>query len=250
LTASQSLSRRAADVRQTVGAASGLALNAAIWRDAGSAALPLLFLNGIAADSRLANGLLARIAGRTLITLDMPGVGGTPDRLMPYSIADAARAVVLAMAELGHPRFDLAGFSWGGAVAQQMALDHPKNIRRLILIATSPVLPAPGIGPATLLDADVLTSGLRLTGTSVAGLLGQLVAAGGWSAVGALNRLADLPTLVLGGTRDMVVPIAYPQWLARAIPGARLVKVDGAHLFAFRQAEMVGALIADFLDAD
>jgi pimeloyl-ACP methyl ester carboxylesterase len=227
--------------------AAGFQLQATCWDDAESAHRPLVFLNGIAADNRLAARLLGRIAGRTRIALDMPGLGGTPDRLWPYSIADIARAAVVAMGALGHEEFDVAGFSWGGAVAQQIALDQRQSVGRMILMATSPVLPAPGLGAATLLDVDVLSSGLRLTGTSLMGIGAQLLAANGWSAVGALRDL-DVPTLVLGGTGDMVVPLAYPQWLARLIPGARLVEIDGAHLFAFRQAERVGQMIADFLD--
>lgn len=246
------VAHRPADQRQLLAAASNTPLSATIWHgeDSHNGALPLLFLNGVAADNRLAASLLTRIAGRTLITLDMPGIGGTPDRMWPYSIADMAAAVVAAMAELGHDRFDLAGFSWGGAVAQEIALAQRDAVRRLVLIATSPVLPAPGIGPATWMDADVLSSGLRLTGTSLSGLAGQLMAAGGWSSVGALGAMRDVPTLVLGGSRDMVVPIAYPQWLGRLIPGAQLIEIDGAHLFAFRQADRVGPLIAAFLDAD
>lgn len=224
------------------------ALRATCWTDGGGEARPLLFLNGIAADNRLSAKLLERIDGRDLVTLDMPGLGGAPDRLWPYSIADAAAAVVAAMAMLGHERFDVAGFSWGGAVAQQIAIAHRQAIGRMILIATSPVMPAPGLGVATMFDADVLTSGMRLTGTSLIGVGAQLLASSGWSAVTVL-RTVDVPTLVLGGTRDMVVPIAYPQWLARVIPGAQLVEVDGAHLFAFRQAATVGPLIAAFLDA-
>ena len=208
---------------------------------------PLLFLNGIAADNRLAGALLSRIGGRTRLTIDMPGLGGAPDRLFPYSIADVAAAVADMMAQLGHEEFDIAGFSWGGAVAQQLALTFPTRIRRMVLIATSPVMPAPGLGAATLLDADVLTSGMRLTGTSLIGIGAQLLSASGWSVVGALADL-KLPTLVLGGTGDMVVPLAYPQWLARLIPGARLEAVHGAHLFAFRQADKVGPIIAAFLD--
>jgi pimeloyl-ACP methyl ester carboxylesterase len=223
------------------------AMRATCWTGEQSGTRPLLFLNGIAADNRLAAKLLRRIDGRQLVTLDMPGLGGAPDRLWPYSIADAATAVVGAMAQLGHDRFDVAGFSWGGAVAQQIATRHHDAVGRMILIATSPVMPAPGIGLATLLDADVLSSGLRLTGTSLLGLGGQLLAAGGWSAMTGLRGIS-VPTLVLGGTRDMVVPIAYPQWLARLIPGAQLVEIDGAHLFAFRQADKVGPMIAAFLD--
>lgn len=119
----------------------------------------------------------------------------------------------------------------------------------MVLIATSPLMPAPGLGAGTLFDADVLTSGLRLSGGSLLGIGSQLWAVSGWSAVTALAKLA-VPALVLGGTRDMVVPIAYPQWLARLIPGAQLVEVDGAHLFAFRQAEQVGPMITAFLDLD
>ena len=225
------------------------AMRATCWAETGGEARPLLFLNGIAADNRLAAKLLGRIAGRALVTLDMPGLGGAPDRLWPYSIADAATAVVAAMAQLGHDRFDIAGFSWGGAVAQQIAVAHRAALGRMVLIATSPVMPAPGVGTATLFDADVLSSGMRLTGTSLMGAGAQLLAAQGWSAASALGAL-DVPTLVLGATRDMVVPIAYPQWLARLIPGARLVTMDGAHLFAFRQASVVGPMIAAFLDED
>jgi pimeloyl-ACP methyl ester carboxylesterase len=226
----------------------GFALRATCWDAAGPGKHPLLFLNGIAADNRLAAKLLARIGGRALVTLDMPGLGGAPDRLWPYGITDVATAAVMAMEELGHRRFDLAGFSWGGAVAQQIAISHPERLNRLVLMATSPVLPAPGIGPTTFCDADVLSSGMRLTGSSLFGIGAQLIAANGWSAVSALPDIRGLPTLVLGGTRDMVVPIAYPQWLARLIPDARLIAVDGAHLFAFRLAATVGPRIADFLD--
>lgn len=228
--------------------AGGFDLQASCW-DHPATTRPLLFLNGIAADNRLAAKLLGRIDGRRCVSLDMPGMGGTPDRLHPYSIADAAAAAVAAMAELGHDQFDVAGFSWGGAVAQQIAVSQPEAVGKMVLIATSPLMPAPGLGAGTLFDADVLTSGLRLSGGSLLGIGAQLWAVSGWSAVTALAKLA-VPALVLGGTRDMVVPIAYPQWLARLIPGAQLVEVDGAHLFAFRQAEQVGPMITAFLDLD
>jgi pimeloyl-ACP methyl ester carboxylesterase len=240
--------KRAPDERADIGAG-GFDLRASFWNAQHSDAPPLLFLNGIAADNRLAGALLSRIEGRMRITIDMPGIGGTPDRLYPYSIADVAVAVAGMMAQLGHDQFDVAGFSWGGAVAQQLALADASPVRRMVLMATTPVMPAPGLGAAALLDADVLTSGVRLTGTSLIGIGAQLLAASGWSVVGALPRLAKVPTLVLGARGDMVVPIAYAQWLARLIPGARLELVDGAHLFAFRQAEKVGPMIAAFLDA-
>lgn len=229
--------------------AGGFDLRVSMWHgDDASVAPPLLFLNGIAADNRLAGALLSRIGGRTRLTIDMPGLGGAPDRLFPYSIADVAAALTDMMAQLAHESFDVAGFSWGGAVAQQLALSFPARVRRMVLIATSPVMPAPGLGAAALFDADVLTSGMRLTGTSLIGVGAQLMAASGWSVVNALPGLSGVPTLVLGASGDMVVPIAYAQWLARLIPGARLEVIDGAHLFAFRQAQKIGPLIRAYLD--
>src|SRR3546814_4928059 len=62
---------------------SGLTLRVARWR-VGAPGAPLLFLNGIGADIAAAAPLLAQVQGREVWTLDMPGVGGSPDALMPY----------------------------------------------------------------------------------------------------------------------------------------------------------------------
>ena len=61
----------------------GLTLRVARWR-AGAPGVPLLFLNGIGADIGAAAPLLAQIHDREVWTLDMPGVGGSPDALLPY----------------------------------------------------------------------------------------------------------------------------------------------------------------------
>src|SRR3546814_17109064 len=83
---------------------------------------------------------------------------------------------------------DVAGFSWGGALAQQVAIQFPGRIRRLILMATTPSVSAPGIGWAALLDDDMLASGLKLPTETPPGLAYQAAAMEGWSSASAEER--------------------------------------------------------------
>jgi hypothetical protein len=63
-----------------------------------------------------------------------------PGLALWFSGADPAAAVLLD--ELGCQRVDVLGFSWGGALAQQFAVQYRGRCRRLVLISTSPGLPS------------------------------------------------------------------------------------------------------------
>ncbi|MEI4508940.1 alpha/beta hydrolase [Sphingopyxis sp. CCNWLW253] len=225
----------------------GLSLRVARWRE-GTPGTPLLFLNGIGADLVAAAPLLAQIHGREVWTLDMPGVGGSPDALLPYG-APTIAAVVMEIADrLGHKMIDVAGFSWGGALAQQIAIQFPGRVRHMVLMATTPVMGAPGIGWAVMLDDDMLASGLRIQTATPLGLAYQSAAMIGWSSVAFLPGLKELPTLVLMGEQDGVVPACYGEMLADQIDGAVLEMVPGSHLFPFTHAAAIAGRISAFLD--
>lgn len=225
----------------------GLSLRVARWR-AGAAGTPLLFLNGIGADIAAAAPLLTQIADREVWTLDMPGVGGSPDALLPYT-APTMAAVVMEIADrLGHKIIDLAGFSWGGALAQQVAVQFPGRVRRLVLMATTPTVSAPGIGWAALLDEDMLASGLKLPTATPLGLTYQSMAMAGWTSAAMLPQLKSMPVLVLMGERDGVVPACHGQAIAGLIDGAVVEVVPGSHLFPFTHAAATAARISAFLD--
>jgi len=225
----------------------GLSLRVARWRE-GAAGTPLLFLNGIGADLAAAAPLLAQIHGREVWTLDMPGVGGSPDALLPYG-APTIAAVVMEIADrLGHNMIDVAGFSWGGALAQQIAIQFPGRVRRLVLMATTPVMGAPGIGWAAMFDDDMLASGLKIQTATPLGIAYQSAAMAGWSSIGFLPGLKQLPTLVLMGEQDGVMPACYGEMLADQIDGATLEMVPGSHLFPFTHAGAISARISAFLD--
>ncbi|HWW57917.1 MAG TPA: alpha/beta hydrolase [Sphingopyxis sp.] len=225
----------------------GLSLRVARWR-AGAPGTPLLFLNGIGADIAAAAPLLAQIHGREVWTLDMPGVGGSPDALLPYMAPTIAAVVMEIAGRLGHQMIDLAGFSWGGALAQQIAIQFPGRVRRLVLMATTPVMGAPGIGWAAMFDDDMLASGLKIQTATPLGIAYQTAAMAGWSSAGFLARLKNLSTLVLAGEQDGVMPACYGRMLADQIDGALLEVVPGSHLFPFTHAEAISARISAFLD--
>jgi pimeloyl-ACP methyl ester carboxylesterase len=226
----------------------GLALRVARWR-VGAPGAPLLFLNGIGADIAAAAPLLARIGDREVWTLDMPGVGGSPDALLPYSAPAMAATVMEIAGRFGHDRLDLAGFSWGGALAQQVAVQFPNRIRRLVLMATTPSVGAPGIGWAALLDGDMLASGLKLPAATPLGLTWQALAMAGWTSMAMLPSIAPRPVLILMGEHDGVIPACHGEMIAGLIDGAVLEAVPGSHLFPFTHADAVAARISAFLDA-
>ena len=225
----------------------GLTLRVARWRQ-GAPGTPLLFLNGIGADLTAAAPLLAQIHGREVWTLDMPGVGGSPDALLPYG-APTIAAVVMEIADrLGHKAIDIAGFSWGGALAQQIAIQFPGRVRCLVLMATTPIMGAPGIGWAAMFDDDMVASGLKIQTATPLGIAYQSAAMAGWSSIGFLSGLKNVPTLVLVGQQDGVMPACYGEMLADQIDGAVLEMVAGSHLFPFTHAAVVSERISAFLD--
>lgn len=227
----------------------GFTLRVARWRAGSEDAPPLLFLNGVGADIDAAAPLLSRIDGREVWTLDMPGVGGSPDALLPYTASTMAATVMEIAGHFSHSAIDLAGFSWGGALAQQIAVQFPANIRHLVLMATSPVVAAPGIGWGALFDDDMRDSSLKMPTATPLGLTYQATAMAGWTSAARLSGLKNLPTLILMGEQDGVMPASYGQMLADLIDGAELEVVPGgSHLFPFTNSAAVAARIMAFLD--
>jgi pimeloyl-ACP methyl ester carboxylesterase len=74
---------------------------------------------------------------REIIIFDNRGIAST-DGETPTSIAAIAQDAAAFLEALGLKQIDLFGYSMGGMVAQQLTLDHPALVRRLILIGTAP----------------------------------------------------------------------------------------------------------------
>lgn len=230
--------------------------------------VPLLVFNGIGMNLELLGPLAQAMAPRPVLCFDMPGVGKSPDPLVPYNAVTMALTASAILDRLNIAKVDVLGISWGGGIAQQFALQHRDRIGRLVLAATSAgVVMAPGSLPALarLFDPSEYTVAKALrrnlatlyngggtgepvslnaaTPPSPAGFLYQLAALAGWSSV-PLLPLLDVPTLILAGDEDQVVPPLNSRFLHALIAGSemRLIR-GGGHLFMLsHRDECVGEL--------
>src|SRR5262245_16797366 len=73
------------------------------------------------------------------ISVDLPGFGGSPIGTAPDSMQGFASDVIELVDSLRLERFSLLGWSFGGMIAQQIALDYPERIERLVLFGTASV---------------------------------------------------------------------------------------------------------------
>jgi poly(3-hydroxyalkanoate) depolymerase len=238
---------------------------------------PLLLFNGIGANIELVGPFLEALDGPEAIIFDVPGVGGSPAPRLPYRPWTLARLSAQLLDQLGHEHVNVLGVSWGGAIAQQFALQQAKRCRRLILAATSPGhLMVPGklavqlriASPRRYRDpaymgriaGDIYGGRMRnspelvqkhmrhVRWSSDYGYYLQLLAGVGWTSLPWLPFLTQ-PTLVMAGSDDPIVPLANGRILAKLIPDARLVTIDDGHLFLLTSAPESAQLIAEFLNS-
>jgi len=239
--------------------------------------VPLLIFNGIGASLEMIMPLADRLHGIETIAFDVPGVGQSPAPRLPYRLWMLARLAARLLDKLGVDRVDVMGASWGGALAQQFALQHPRRCRRLVLIATAqgalmvparlsvlrhfltprrhndPVLRRriAGLiyGGRARSDPTLMQSlEQSIKPTSRYAYLLQQIAIVGWSSVPWLPLLRQ-PTLILAGRDDPVIPLVNARLMAALIPHSRLHVVDDGHLFVLSQPDETARLLREFLAA-
>lgn len=242
---------------------------------------PLLLINGIGATGDLFDPFRIHLDDRETIAFDAPGVGSSPAPLVPLPMRGLARMLSKLITKLGHERVDVLGLSWGGALAQELAIRHPDQVDRLVLVATTPGIggvlgrpaaltilasPARYYSPAYLKRVaptlygggiadrpDLLESHAALRSRhppSLRGYMSQMLAIQTWSSLPRLHRLMPR-TLVLAGDDDPIIPPANGRILARLIPDADLGIIEGGgHLFLFVRAEEMADRVRCFLDRE
>jgi poly(3-hydroxyalkanoate) depolymerase len=252
----------------------GRTLRVAVWRASkATTKLPILFFNGIGANIEAMAPMAELLDDRDFITFDMPGIGGSPDPVVPYNALLMARIAALLLDRFEMPIVDVMGVSWGGAMAQQFALQNSTRTNKLILVATSAgMLMVPG-NPAALvkmadprryIDPDfmakhfkTLYGGMvgnkaehigRITPPSKTGYFYQLMAMMGWTSAPFLPFMKT-ETLIMMGDDDQIVPLANGKFLNFLIPNSELFVVkNGGHLFLLSHVEESIAEIRAFLD--
>jgi poly(3-hydroxyoctanoate) depolymerase len=212
---------------------------------------PLLLINGLTRPLQSWEPFISEMPGRTLVSFDVPGVGGSPTPVRPLSIAEIATIAVAVLDAAGLADADVLGYSHGGAVAQELAHSTPERVRGLVLAATSC-----GVGATPGNSRDILRSlGSSLDGKpwplpDPLGMLWQSLAVSNWSSVPFLGSITA-PTLVVCGSRDSVVPPSNSRVLAGRIPNASLIMLPGRghDLQRGDSARALAGVVGDFSPA-
>jgi poly(3-hydroxyalkanoate) depolymerase len=263
--------------RTEIVTAGGLTVRFSI--QAGRGAYPLLLINGIGAPLELWGGFRGKL-GMETIAFDAPGTGGSAPPRRPRAMWELARSVSAQLDKLGYGTVDVLGISWGGGLAQYLAVVRRSRVRRLILVCTAfgfgsvPANPRVAIellrptryfspshlarvGPALFggeirRRPEMLRHQAELRSQhrpSTRGYLYQLLAASTWVSLPFLP-FVRAETLVLLGADDPIVHVVNGEILRRLLPRARLNVVPGAgHLFLLDQPDQAAAIVREFLAA-
>ncbi len=248
------------------------------WDEQGSGE-PLLLIMGLSYPSYMWHRSRPLLAKRfRTIALDNRGVGQSdaPPGVysMPLMASDAAAVLDAAGIESAH----VFGVSMGGMIAQEFALQYPNRVRSLILGCT-----AAGGPHAVQAEPEALQALLRRDATpeqakeaiipfiydagtpreridedmvirmkwypTTKGYMGQLQGIFGWEAYSRIAQIA-VPTLVIHGKTDRLVPVANAHLIAEKIPVAQLVLISHAsHIFETDQPAAAHNAVLEFLIA-
>jgi len=232
---------------------------------------PLLLIMGLWGEVAAWDPLIEHLHGFRTIAFDAPGIGGTDLPSFPQSLPALARFAAGVLDAVGVRRAHVLGVSFGGLVAQQLAVLYPERVDRLVLASTSSgVLGVPG-HPSALLhllapwsfnwpdrshagavfggrirrEPDLLP---RLGLRAPAGLHNYLSRLSGLTGWYGLPWSVTQPALVVTGDDDPIVPAANSRILAACLRDARMhVVPGGGHLVLFDSPAQVAPVITGFL---
>jgi len=210
-----------------------------------------------------------------VVTFDNRGAGRSDKPPGPYSTRMMADDAVRLMDLLGIDNAHVMGLSMGGMIAQELAIEHPDRVMKLVLACTYAIqdetsgstqeqtrlwqlAPEKKVGAMIGLAfnspvyrftfASLATVEARLRGESCrVGIAGQSEAC---LEHNALERLPSItaPTLVIVGTGDRVIKPVSSEVIAGRIPNAKLVRVEGgAHYLSLENKKVFNREVLSFL---
>jgi pimeloyl-ACP methyl ester carboxylesterase/predicted glycosyltransferase len=206
-----------------------------------------------------------------VVTIDARGSGRSDRPLTGYDFATRYGDMEAVLAEATRPPVALVAFSCASMLAVTYAVEHPERVSHLVLIGAqySQSLPEPFEEKVARVFRDDfdgwrtrlakkcvpephslkgIEEGIQWMGETSPEIyieaLQQIAKDNVWDLLGQIR----VPTLIVHGTRDPVVPYAHGRRFAEAVPGARLVTFEGSgHSPQGRDAAKVNRLIRDFV---
>lgn len=215
-----------------------------------------------------------------VIMFDNRGAGRSQQPSGPYSIAQMAEDTSNLMDSLGVEKARVFGVSMGGMIAQQLAIDQPQKVTKLVLGCTSPggqdQISAPpeiqqylepqknldlydalwwaapaGMTPEFIRDhPEIVVRKNRANMQYPCSLEAYEAQLAAYRSFFAGDRLSEIqaPALVLAGSRDVLVPPENSRIIAEQIPGVVRREIFGAgHLFWISHPQETLSILCDFL---
>ena len=216
-------------------------------------------------------------AGYRLLTFDNRGIGASGAPAGPYSSELLVADTKALVDSLGITDFHLMGVSMGGMIAQTYALTHPGDLRSATFACTyaapgpfcsrmfamwgdlAPVMGVPFVmrdvtAWAFTLDffdtreAELVEfeTAMAYLDQSVPAYLAQLAVIQGHDTTARLAEIT-VPTLVLAGEQDILIPTELSRRLHAGIPGSRWATTPGGHGCVWEHPEPFNRAFLDFL---
>jgi aminoacrylate hydrolase len=242
---------------------------------------PVVFISGLGGFGSFWKDQVAAFNKRfEVITFDHRGIGQSDESPIGYTVDRMAADVVKLLDRLEIGRSHVVGHSTGGAVAQILAIEHPKRLASVVLSATWTKADAyfrrlftlrkeilQRLGPSVYLQAATLVlypswwvarNNERLRqeeAQNLAAFAPTEIVASRIDAMLAFDRTSELdriktPTLVVGAEDDIVTPAYFSEELARLIPAAEVKLFPrGGHFFTQVRAREFNNAVLPFLVA-
>lgn len=238
---------------------------------------PLVMIMGLGGDQSAWKHQVSNFKKHyQVITFDNRGAGKSDKPEEVYSPTLMAEDAIQLMDFLEIEEAHILGVSMGGLIAQEIAINYPERILKLILASTFACQDDEANGPTPemlaiaelpikkgvnrLLDASfnkffnrvfivplIRFKTRRIRETEITGIRGQVDGIKGYDSLDRLP-LIKAPTLVLTGTKDRVVKPESSNTLSQKIPNAKLVKIDnGSHLICWEKSKDFNKEVLDFL---
>lgn len=244
----------------------------------------LLFLSGTNSDLRRENTPLTSplIDHFTVLAFDQRGMGQSDKPDQPYTMQHYAEDAAAILDVMGWSSAKVVGYSFGGMVAQELAIGWPTQVSRLVLVATTaggaggssyPLHQLEALEPEERARKAIEIADLSFTKEwqaanpedatlrikqkmiaqhqyadepgAAAGAARQLAARAEHNTFDRLMKISQ-PTLVLGGDRDGQAPLAAQHAMAKRIPDCQFETLEGSHGMLWENSATF-AKIADFL---
>jgi 3-oxoadipate enol-lactonase len=236
----------------------------------------LVLLHPVGLDRSFWPPLLPQAAARQrVIAVDLAGHGESPPAPAGRDVAAYAADVLALLDELGLEAVTLLGLSFGGMIAQELAVTAPQRVARLIVGACGTHIPEAARAAVRARGTAALTGGMDavieatlarwftapfLAAPEVGRVRARLAAnrpedwAAGWHAISAFDVAARLgqvrrPALVIAGEHDAGTAVPATRAIAEAIAGAEFVLLEGApHMMQIECAARFTARVLAYLE--